>query len=97
MINYGCFCHLNICLNLKLSKEEVQSLNTQIFGKCVCWKKVKVKALEKVEPHLNQCSRVPVYTQEFSLSSVLFQSKLQTRHGRPLFARSYKKVEAASL
>lgn len=47
MINYSCFCRLNIYLNLKLSKHEGQNLNTQIFDKCVCWKKVKVKALEK--------------------------------------------------
>lgn len=47
MINYGCFCCLNIFLNLKSSKQEGQSLNTQIFVKHLCWKKVKVKALEK--------------------------------------------------
>lgn len=77
MIISGCFCHLNICLNLKSSKWEGQSLNTQIFVKCIWWKKVKVKALEKeVKPHPNLCSYVPIYTQEFSPLSVLFQSKL---------------------
>lgn len=41
---------------------------------------------KKVESHLNQCSHVLIYRQEFSPLSVLFQSKLwtQTRHGRPL-------------
>lgn len=86
MIISGCFCHLNICLNLKSSKWEGQSLNTQIFVKCVWWKKAKVKALEKkVNPHPNQCSYVPIYTQEFSPLSVL------------LFPRSYKNMKAASL
>lgn len=100
MIISGCFCHLNICLNLKSSKWEGQSLNTQIFVKCIWWKKVKVKALEKeVKPHPNQCSYVPIYTQEFSPLSVLFQSKLwiQTWNGRLLFPRSSKNMKAASL
>lgn len=37
----------NICLNLKSSKQEGESLNTQISVKHLCWLKVKVKALEK--------------------------------------------------
>lgn len=42
MINYSCFCRMNFCLNLKSFTEKGQSLNTQMFGKCACWKKVKV-------------------------------------------------------
>lgn len=47
MSTRGCFCCPNICLNMKSSKQEGESLNTQISLKHSCWLKVKVKALEK--------------------------------------------------
>lgn len=47
MSTRGCFCCPNICLNLKSSKQEGESLNTQISVRHSCWLKVKVKALEK--------------------------------------------------